>query len=431
MPIVLLGLGTNQGNRIQNLRTAITKVRQIDHTELTYKSSVFQSEALLKPNSPKEWNIDYFNCCISIRTILSPIDLLVKIKNIEAEMGRNFNGSIWSPRVIDIDILTWEDHIYQDEKLCIPHMGLLERSFVLIPLLQIDPLWIHPRFPDIDLHIRVKNYKPLAYANFRLNKPKLMGILNLSSDSFSGDGIDVDNLEDIKLKFIELVNTGSEVIDIGAISSKPGAKYLSPEQEWNILKPVLNNLNEWLNLPELMTQPKISIDTYRDQIVEKLFDYPIDFINDISGRNLDKICALIKNKSIKYIIMHNCGESGSDYLDLKVPAINQILSFFKEKKEQMLSYGLALGQIIFDVGIGFGKHPFQAENILDNLRLLEKLNIEIVVGHSRKASVMPSVSDLKAEHRDFETALVSYDASQCVNYLRVHNVELSQRALCH
>ena len=140
MPTVTLGLGANQGNRIANLREAIYQLNQCDYIQINKKSAVFRTPALLKPNSPKEWNIDYFNCCISIVTSLSPRVLLsTTIKAIERQMGRNLQAARWSPRVIDIDILTWGNQTVNEEDLHIPHIGILERNFVLQPLLQIDP----------------------------------------------------------------------------------------------------------------------------------------------------------------------------------------------------------------------------------------------------------------------------------------------------
>ena len=428
MPRVFLGLGSNQGNRIAHLRQAVSMLSDHPQINILNKSSVFQTPALMQPDAPKSWDIDFYNCCIEVETSITPLSLLTIIKNIEKKIGRKLNAPRWSPRVIDIDIIDYNNQCIQLEALRVPHVGLLERNFVLIPLLEISPYWQHPLYPDINLHQKLKAFDVLPFAPFQLDQPKIIGILNLSTNSFSGDGL--KQLTEIKDKFFQLVDQGAEVIDIGAASSKPGAPSLSVEAEWEILFPVVEALGSWLNSSDLLFKPKISIDTYQSAIVKKLLDYPVDFINDIYGINTKEICQLLKNRNLKYILMHHCGPAGDKYLPIKKPAIKQLLKFFIDKKENLLAYGLCAKQIIFDIGIGFGKYPFQVQNILENLEDLSILGVGILVGHSRKASISLSIQTLSPEDRDFETAVISHKIKRSAQYLRVHNVVLTRRALC-
>jgi 2-amino-4-hydroxy-6-hydroxymethyldihydropteridine diphosphokinase/dihydropteroate synthase len=425
---VILGLGTNQGDRIKNLREAIKKIDGLDAVLVKKKSAVFQTPALLKPNSPEEWNIDYFNCCILIETNLVPNLLLQKLKKIEEHLGRKLQAERWSPRVIDIDIISWGDEVINEPSLQIPHIGLLERNFVLQPLLQIDPYWVHPKRADLNLHLYLKKLPTLPYAPYQLDQPKLMGILNLSQDSFSGDGI--KDIHQIESQFIDMVNQGAEVIDIGAVSTKPNAKQVSVDEEWQRLKPICDRLQHLKSHPKLMTVPQVSIDTYRSEIVERLKDYPIDIINDVYGLNSQQIAKVIKQTDMKYCLMHNCGMAGKQYLETNIPAIDQLLKYFEDKKKALLGYGLKQDQLIFDIGIGFGKFPFQVKNILDNLDRLKSLKVELLVGHSRKASISESTNILQPKERDFEAAIISNKIKEKVDYLRVHNVALTRRAIC-
>ncbi|MDC0534842.1 dihydropteroate synthase [Francisellaceae bacterium] len=427
MQSVILGLGTNQGDRIKNLREAIKQIDVLDTVLVKKKSAVFQTPALLKPNSPEEWNIDYFNCCILIETDLVPNQLLRELKKIEEHLGRKLQAERWSPRVIDIDIISWGEEVINEPSLQIPHIGLLERNFVLQPLLQVDPYWVHPKHANFNLHVHLKKLPTLPYAPYQLDQPMIMGILNLSQDSFSGDGI--KDIHQIESQFINLVNQGAEVIDIGAVSTKPNAQKVSADEEWQSLKPICDRLHHLKSHPDLMTVPQVSIDTYRTEIVERLQDYPIDIINDVYGVNSQQIANILKQSDMKYCLMHNTGKAGKKYLEINIPAIDQLLNYFEDKKKALLDYGLKQDQLIFDVGIGFGKFPFQVKNILNNLDQLKSLKVELLVGHSRKASISESTNTLLPKERDFETAVISNKIKDKVDYLRVHNVSLSRRAI--
>ena len=127
--------------------------------------------------------------------------------------------------------------------------------------------------------------------------------------------------------------------------------------------------------------------------------------------------------------MHNCGRAGEAYLDIQTPAIEQLYDYFEMKKSELLSYGLEAKQLVFDVGIGFGKFPFQVKNIFEHIHQLQNLGVKLLVGHSRKASISESASLILPTERDFETAVVSRLIQDKVNYLRVHNIDMNRRAL--
>jgi 2-amino-4-hydroxy-6-hydroxymethyldihydropteridine diphosphokinase len=135
---IYLGIGTNLGNRLENLHTAIEKIANF--STILKISRVYESEPWGFTDQPQ-----FLNMVIKISSNLNPYQLLEKIKKIEVEMGREpiFR---YGPRLIDIDILFFDDLSLQDEKLEIPHAKLHERSFVLIPLMDISPELIHPGF---------------------------------------------------------------------------------------------------------------------------------------------------------------------------------------------------------------------------------------------------------------------------------------------
>ena len=143
--MIILGLGSNLGNRQANLDLAIKAIAS-ELLVITKQSSVIENPPLLPPTPQAGWEKkDFLNMAIggTLKTPISPEDFLQKIKGIEAELGRT-PAPIWAPRVIDIDILAWDNLVYSSPTLTIPHKELLKRDFALKPLLEIAPDWKHP-----------------------------------------------------------------------------------------------------------------------------------------------------------------------------------------------------------------------------------------------------------------------------------------------
>lgn len=133
-----LSLGTNMGDKKKNLLEAIEKINTLENTKVTSESSILETE----PFGYTEQDM-FLNACIEIKTLFTPQELLEKLLAIELEMGR-VRTIKWGPRVIDIDILFFDDEIIQDKNLCIPHSWICERMFVLEPLCEIAPNLVHP-----------------------------------------------------------------------------------------------------------------------------------------------------------------------------------------------------------------------------------------------------------------------------------------------
>ena len=139
---VALGLGTNQGDRIENLQRAIGHLTaKIGKLTL---SNLYESQALLCPGSPPEWNRPYLNMAACAQTSLRPEALLAEIKSIEKQMGRDLSAALWSPRIIDIDILLYGDLHTHSPTLTIPHPHLNVRPFAFLPLKEISPDYTLP-----------------------------------------------------------------------------------------------------------------------------------------------------------------------------------------------------------------------------------------------------------------------------------------------
>ncbi len=136
--IAYLSLGSNIGDKKKNLLDAIEKIDNLENTKVTSKSTILETEPF--GYTEQDW---FLNACIEIKTLFTPQELLEKLLSIELYMGRE-RIIKWGPRIIDLDILFFDDEIIQDKNLCVPHPWICERMFVLEPLCEIAPNLVHP-----------------------------------------------------------------------------------------------------------------------------------------------------------------------------------------------------------------------------------------------------------------------------------------------
>lgn len=143
MSSVAIGLGTNLGDREGNMRTALENLGAVIQIEKI--SSLIETPALLKQGAPEEWNKPFLNAVCIGSTQFSPEELLNALQHIEQQMGRHKEG-VWSPRIIDLDILLYENEVISELNLVIPHPEMLKRDFVMRPLCEVAPDWLHPKY---------------------------------------------------------------------------------------------------------------------------------------------------------------------------------------------------------------------------------------------------------------------------------------------
>jgi len=136
--VVFLGIGSNLGNCLQNLRNVYYKLQSAEKIKISAHSSIYKSRSILEDTQD-----DYLNLVIKLKTELGPLELLLLLKKTEREMGR-IPSYRWGPRLIDIDILLFNNLIYEDNFLCIPHRDFLSRDFFVVPVLEIDGEIIMP-----------------------------------------------------------------------------------------------------------------------------------------------------------------------------------------------------------------------------------------------------------------------------------------------
>jgi dihydropteroate synthase len=260
----------------------------------------------------------------------------------------------------------------------------------------------------------------LMIRNHRFNwgtRTYLMGILNVTPDSFS-DGGQFNQLDKAVNHGLMMVKQGADMIDIGGQSTRPGAKQITLEEELERVIPVVESLRQQSSIP-------ISVDTTRREVARAAIAVGADLINDISGATFEpEILQLVAENQLPIILMHIRGnpetmQSLTDYQDL----IPEICQFFQEQINQAREWGVKRSQIILDPGIGFAKNYQQNIDILKNIQQIKKLGFPILIGTSRKSLIGQILNQENPQKRVWGTAATCCHAiSQGVDILRVHDI---------
>ena len=261
--------------------------------------------------------------------------------------------------------------------------------------------------------ITLKN-KNFSNLNFQ-KLPNIMGVLNLTPDSFSDGGKFNKTSKGIKHAF-EMIRDGANLIDIGGESTRPGSKTVNPKNEWNriyrILRPVCKKV-------------PVSLDTRKSEIMEKGIKLGVKIINDVSGLNYDsKTLNILKKYQIPFVIQHSKGTP--ENMQIKPTYKNELLDiydFFENKIKNLRSIGIKHNKIILDPGIGFGKNLKHNMNLISKISIFHSLGFPILVGNSRKRFIKEVAKNNDSKNRIGGTVASSiYLMMQGVQILRIHDV---------
>ena len=272
---------------------------------------------------------------------------------------------------------------------------------------------------DKDLKIIIK--KKNNFSNFNFNKiPNIMGVLNLTPDSFSDGGKFNKQKVGIKHAF-DLIEFGANIVDVGGESTRPESKPISEKEEWNRIEKIIRKISKKIPL---------SLDTRKAEIMNKGIKIGIKLINDVSGLSHDSktIGVLKKNKS-PFVIQHSQGipENMQNHPKYKNELLD-IYDFFEEKIKFIRSNGIKHNNIIVDPGIGFGKNLKNNVNLIRGISIFHTLGFPILLGLSRKRFIkhLSGKNDTK-ERLGGTIASSLYSMMQGVQILRIHDVnELTQ-----
>jgi dihydropteroate synthase len=256
-----------------------------------------------------------------------------------------------------------------------------------------------------------------------LDKPIVMGILNIAPDSFYDGGKYTDATAILK-QAEKIIAEGADIIDIGAYSSRPGAENISFEEEWNRLSRALDVIRS--KYEDVI----ISVDTFRAEIVRKsAHEYKVQIINDISGGLLDpEMLDTIISLNLPYIIMHMAGnpqnmQKHTNYTNV----IDEILRFLGKQADKLISKGAR--DIIIDPGFGFGKSLEQNYQLLSHLDIFKTLEMPILVGFSRKSMIYRHLGITSDEALNGTEVLNTIALMKGADILRVHDVKETKQAI--
>lgn len=249
-----------------------------------------------------------------------------------------------------------------------------------------------------------------------LSTPKVMGVLNLTPDSFF-DGGKYKNEADILMQVEKMHTEGATFIDIGGYSSKPGAEFVSEDEELRRVIPIIEIIIN--NFPDII----LSVDTFRSKVAKASIDNGAAMINDISAGFLDlEMIKTVAKLQVPYIMMHMRGtpqtmQQQAYYEDL----LQEIISYFAERLQ--LTKSEQLIDVIIDPGFGFAKTREQNFELLSKLKLLKIIEKPVLVGVSRKSMIYKTLNITPQQALNGTTALNMVALTKGANILRVHDVK--------
>lgn len=255
-----------------------------------------------------------------------------------------------------------------------------------------------------------------------LADPRVMGIINLTADSFY-DGGKIKSDLDLLNKVERMTREGVDILDIGAYSSRPGAKDIPLEDERKSAATGIESILK--NFPNAI----LSIDTFRSQVAKEALEHGASIINDISGGSLDEaMFDLVAESKAPYIMMHMRGNPQTmtgltDYSDM----VSQIIDYFKDKINDLRNRGVK--DIIIDPGFGFAKTKEQNFRLLGQMESLRAIDVPILCGVSRKSMIFKELGVTPDDALNGTTALNMVCLMKGASILRVHDVKEAKETI--
>lgn len=248
-----------------------------------------------------------------------------------------------------------------------------------------------------------------------LNQPKIMGILNVTPDSFFKESR-IKNLDDLLLQANNMIENGADILDLGAISTRPGASNVKVTEEIKRIQQPLKILRK--EFPEIV----LSLDTFNSQTAQFGLENGIDMINDVSGGQIDdRILDIVSQFKVPYVLTHGFGMADfKSTHDRKETIVQELINYFSRKLNYLLNKGIT--DIIIDPGFGFGKtmdENFEIISKFDSLKILEK---PILVGISRKSMIYKKLQTTPDDSLTGTIALNSILMHKGSTIFRVHDV---------
>ncbi len=256
-------------------------------------------------------------------------------------------------------------------------------------------------------------------------KTAIMGVINLTPDSFS-DGGDLNSSKKVLDQVNQFLTNGVDIIDLGAQSTRPGAEEVGPNIEIKRLIPYLKLIKS--EYPEIL----ISVDTFNSDVANEALLNGANWINDVTGGRRDnEILDVVSKFKCPFVITHSRGDSQNmNELSKYENVLSEVKSSLRKLVNNALEKNISKENIILDPGIGFSKNINQNLEILRNLDAFKKLNLPILIGASRKRFIGEILNEKNPKERDIGTLAISCLCSHFkIDIVRVHNVRMNSQIL--
>jgi dihydropteroate synthase len=258
--------------------------------------------------------------------------------------------------------------------------------------------------------------------DINLSHKIVMAILNVTPDSFYDGGVNVTERTWLQ-KVEQHITDGAEIIDIGAVSTRPGAKEVTEEEELERLIPVIKSISK--HFPEII----LSIDTYRSEVAHAVISEGVGMINDISGGTFDpNILPVTAKAGVPYIVMHIKGNPKNMQINPSYTDITtEVMDFLNQQTVRANQAGIK--QVIWDPGFGFGKSSEHNYQLMKDLKHIKASGYPLLVGISRKSMINVILGTKPAEALNGTTVLNTYALLNGADILRVHDVKEAVQAI--
>ena len=445
-----IAVGSNLGDCFGNIRAGLDLLSKDGSIKLLRTSYLRETPPMYKTDQPS-----FLNGMVEIETSLAPQELLQRIKFVERELGRDLEGGERNgPRPLDLDIIMYGTEngggrgslVLNSDNLTIPHIGIAEREFVLSPLCDLSRDTVHPlkntsvgemlqaltekadteeleadEMPDAVRVLPLPRGRMLTF-----NETIVMGILNVTPDSFSDGGALKGSVDIAVEQALQMVEDGAGIIDIGGESTRPGAEEVAIQEEMQRTVPVIEGIRKVSDVP-------ISIDTRNAAVAKAAVEAGADIVNDVSGGTHDPemLATVAALQVVPMVLMHMRGtpktmQSMTEYGDI----VSEVASSLLERSQEAERAGIPRWMQVLDPGIGFAKDFDGNLKLLKHCGKLRSLveDYPILLGPSRKGFIGAITGETIPAERDYGTGaaclagIFGPDNGNGCTILRVHNV---------
>ncbi len=257
---------------------------------------------------------------------------------------------------------------------------------------------------------------------FDLKRPLVMGILNITPDSFSDGGMYLDFNTALK-RAEKMIEEGVDIIDIGGESTRPGSDAVSVDEELKRITPIIEAIKK-------ISDIAISIDTYKPEVMREVIDMDVAMINDIFALQKPNVIDMIKKSNVGVCLMHMQGTPKTMQINPSYKnVVSEVKSFLEERANLLTNEGIDKSRVILDPGFGFGKTFEHNLELLQNIASFQSLNLPILVGLSRKSFIRKILNGDHDDHLSGSISAAVLSAVKGAKILRVHDVKETQSAL--